>query len=136
MTPIIGGLLEMGLKIFDKVLPDAEAKAKAQAELIRLQQAGEFKELEERMGAIKAEAASSDPWTSRARPTFLYVIYIMLLSAIPIGVLFVFFPGEVERGIQGFKLWLEAIPQELYMLFGAGYLGYAHYRTADKKIGK
>lgn len=136
MTPIIGGLLEMGLKIFDKVLPDAEAKAKAQAELIRLQQAGEFKELEERMGAIKAEAASSDPWTSRARPTFLYVIYIMLLSAIPIGALFVFFPGEVERGIQGFKLWLEAIPQELYMLFGAGYLGYAHYRTADKKIGK
>lgn len=129
-------LLEAGLKLLDKVLPDAEAKAKAQAELIRLQQAGEFKELEERMEAIKVEAASGDPWTSRARPTFLYVIYIMLLSAIPIGVLFVFFPGEVERGIQGFKLWLEAIPQELYMLFGAGYLGYAHYRTADKKVGK
>jgi len=35
------------------------------------------------LSAIMAEANSHDPWTSRARPTFLYVIYgVILLSVI------------------------------------------------------
>ncbi len=35
-----------------------------------------------RMTAIVAEANSADPWTSRARPSFLYVMYALLLWAI------------------------------------------------------
>ena len=37
------------------------------------------------MSAIVAEANSSDPWTSRARPSFLYLIYVLLLFAVPMG---------------------------------------------------
>jgi hypothetical protein len=31
------------------------------------------------MAAVLAEAESPDPWTSRARPSFLYVMYVLLL---------------------------------------------------------
>lgn len=75
MTPLIGGLIEAGLRVLDKVLPDPQAKAAAQLELIRLQQAGEFKELEAdiqrsqmQADVNKVEAANSDPFTSRWRP--------------------------------------------------------------------
>ncbi|MCA3070912.1 MAG: hypothetical protein ING77_18620 [Rhodocyclaceae bacterium] len=35
------------------------------------------------LSAILAEVASGDPWTSRARPTFLHVIYgVILLSVV------------------------------------------------------
>ena len=129
-------IVEMGVKLLDKIIPDPEAKAKAQLELIRLQQDGQFRELEERMSAIKAEAASNDPWTSRARPSFMYVMYTMILGSIPMGITFAVSPETATDIIEGVKLWLEAIPSELYALFGAGYLGYAHYRTADKKIGR
>ena len=41
MLPI-GMLLEVGGKILDKVIPDPEAKAKAQAALMEMQQKGEL----------------------------------------------------------------------------------------------
>ena len=78
-------LIEIGGRIIDKLIPDPEAKARAQLELIRLQQEGAFKEIEVRMSAIIAEANSVDPWTSRARPSFLYVVYVMLLFSLPMG---------------------------------------------------
>ena len=48
--------------------------------------------LETQLQAIVAEASSADPWTSRARPNFLYVMYILLLTALPMGVLSAFHP--------------------------------------------
>jgi hypothetical protein len=75
MTPIIGGILEAGLRIIDKVLPDPQAKAAAQLELIKLQQAGEFKaldaELRLALGQIevnKADAASVSIFKGGWRP--------------------------------------------------------------------
>jgi hypothetical protein len=44
--PIIGTVLEAGLKILDKVIPDPQAKAAAQLEMLKLQQSGEFKQIE------------------------------------------------------------------------------------------
>lgn len=44
--PILGDLIQAGLKIIDKVIPDPQAKTAAQLEFMRLQQAGEFKSLE------------------------------------------------------------------------------------------
>lgn len=136
MTPIIGGIIEAGMRVLEKVIPDPEARARAELELLKLQQEGHFKELEARMSAIVSESQSADPWTSRARPSFLYVIYVMLLASIPVGFLHVFFPSEVSAGIEGFQLWLASIPGELYALFGAGYLGYGSFRTFEKAKGK
>ena len=129
---MIGQILGLGGKILDKVIPDANAKREAKIKLAELEQEGELKELEIQMSAIIAEAKSSDPWTSRARPSFMYVIYIMLLSSIPFAVFSAFDPSKATLLAQGLNQWFEAIPGELYALFGAGYLGYATSRSFDK----
>jgi len=88
-----------------------------------------------RMSVVLAEASSTDPWTSRARPMFMYVIYILILSSIPMGIVFSINPGLANNIVAGFGMWLKAIPSDLYALFGAGYLGYGAFRTVDKVKG-
>ena len=136
MNPLlVGGIFEIGKSLIDKLLPNPEAKAKAQMDLLVLQQNGELKELETRMSAILAEANSEDPWTSRARPSFLYVIYVMILMSIPMGVLSAFEPQMADAIASGMQKWLAAIPEDLYVLFGIGYVGYAGARTWEKRKG-
>jgi len=132
----LGSIFDFGGKLIDKIFPDPAQKAAAQARLIELQQAGELKELEVSMSAIMAEAKSADPWTSRARPSFLYVVYIIILAAIPMGFLHAFRPEIATNVATGFKSWLDAIPADMWWLFGAGYLGYTGARTLDKRKGK
>jgi len=134
MDPItISGILGIGGKLIDKFFPDPENAARARAELLRMQQAGELKELEVRMSAILAEAKSADPWTSRARPSFMYVIYIMILASIPMGILSAFRPDTALAIAAGMKAWLAAIPDGLWATFGIGYTGYSVARSMDKK---
>lgn len=133
MIPILSALLPLAGKVLDRVLPDEEAKAKAKLEMLKLEQEGAFKDEENRYNAIIAEAKSDDPWTSRARPTFLYVVYLYILAAIPMGVLFWVNPEAAKAVIEGVKGWLEAIPGDMWMLMGAGYLGYSGARSFDKR---
>lgn len=124
--------------VLDKIIPDAEARDRAKYEMRKLNQEGELKELETRMSAILAEARSDDPWTSRARPSFLYVIYVLILTAIPMGILSFFNKNAAFEIADGFNNWLLAIPSDLYYLFGVGYLGYTGARSWQeaKKNGK
>ena len=133
MLSLLNPLLNIGSKIIDRVFPDPVDKAKAQLALIKLEQDGQFKEIETQMQAIVAEAKSSDKWTSRARPSFLYVIYIMILMSIPMGIIHAT-DAELARSLTiGVQSWLKAIPEPLWALFGAGYLGYVGGRSYDKK---
>jgi len=132
-VPVIGGILDIGGKLIDKIWPDPAEREKAKAQLLQLQQNGELKELETRMGAILAEAQSEDPWTSRARPSFMYVMYAMILASIPMGILHAVDPAMAVSIADGMKAWLSAIPQEMWMLFGVGYTGYTYARSKDKK---
>jgi len=125
--------LDFGGKLIDKFFTSPEEKAKARLKLIELNQAGELKELETRMSAILAEAKSSDPWTSRARPSFLYVVYVMILSSIPIGILTVFHPAAASQIASGMRGWLDSIPSDMWEVFKWGYCGYAVARSYDKK---
>lgn len=118
--------------IIDKIIPDKEAAAKAKLELIQLEGAQELKQIEARLSAIVAEAQSPDPWTSRARPSFLYVIYALILWALPMGVLAAFNPGAAHDIATGMNAYLAGLPEPLYALFGTGYLGY----TAARQWGK
>lgn len=136
MDPItIGSIFSIGGKIIDKLFPDPEQKAKAQLELLAMQQSGELETVKVQLSAIIAEAQSADPWTSRARPSFLYVVYILLLSAIPMGVLTVFNPGAALDLTTGFKAWLGAIPDSILTLFGTVMTGYVLGRSWEKTKG-
>ena len=94
----LGSVFDFGSKIIDKLWPDKSEAERAKLKLIELQQAGEFKEMDARFSAIVAEANSNDPWTSRARPSFMYVMYLMILAAIPMGFMFAFRP-EVAMAV-------------------------------------
>ena len=128
-------ILGIGSKIIDKVIPDPQRKAEAKFKLAELHQQGEFKGDELRYEAITSEAKSDDKWTSRARPSFMYVIYILMLSSIPFSIYFAFDPSNAKLVVEGFKLWLSAIPNEMLALFGTGYVGYGVMRSVDKHTG-
>lgn len=53
-------LFDVGMKVLDKFIPDPEAKAKAQQELIKLQQEGKLAE-------IQADTAEQQELTKRAQ---------------------------------------------------------------------
>lgn len=129
---MISDILNLGSTIIDKIFPDKGDAEKAKVRLFELKQTGELKELDGAYQAIIAEAKSKDKLTSRARPSFLYVMYIMILSSIPMGILHAYNPSMANSIAAGMKEWLAAIPPVLWGVFGAGYLGYSYARSKDK----
>jgi hypothetical protein len=73
-----------------------------------------------------------DGWTRRARPGFLYAMYALILWAVPIGLVAAVSPSTGQAMADGMTAYLRGIPEELYALFGTGYLGY----TAARAWGK
>ena len=129
---IIDGLIGPIATIIDKIIPDPKARDAAKLELLKLQGTQEMEMLQTRLSAIVAEANSHDPWTSRARPSFLYVMYVMILWALPMGLIAAFRPEAAASIAQGMNSYLGGLPEPLYALFGTGYLGY----TAARQWGK
>ena len=129
---ILDSLVGPLASLIDKLIPDKEARAKAKLELIRLEGTQEMQLIEARLQAIVTEAQSSDPWTSRARPSFLYVMYALILFSVPMGIIAAFNPATAKAIGEGMTSYLGALPEALYALFGTGYLGY----TAARQWGK
>ena len=73
--------------LLDKIIPDPKARDAAKLELLKVQGAQEMQTIAVQMQAIVAEAQSADPWTSRARPSFLYMMYALILWSIPMGLI-------------------------------------------------
>ena len=122
-------------QLLDKIIPDPEARDRAKLELLKLEGSQEMEQLKTRLSAIVAEAQSTDPWTSRARPSFLYVMYALILWAVPMGLISAVNPGMAKGIAEGMTAYLRGIPEELYALFGTGYLGYTAARTWGKVKG-
>ena len=81
---------------------------------------------------IVDEINAIDPWTRRARPGLLYVMYVLLLAALPLGVVAAFNPPASQAMASAMTAYLRALPEPLYALFGTCYLGY----TAARQWGK
>jgi hypothetical protein len=91
-------LLTVGAQLLDKVIPDPEAKAKAQEELTRLAQDGELAKMLEETKRIESETTGvsdrwkadmgSDSWLSKnVRPmTLIYLLSAYLLLAVLDGI--------------------------------------------------
>lgn len=132
---IIAGLASPLFDLVDDLFTSDEERDKAKLKLLKMQQDGKLKEVELQMSAILSESQSKDPWTSRARPCFLYVVYIFILSAIPMGVVSAFDAEAAQRIAAGVGAWLNVIPESMWGLFGVGYLGYTGARSWDKSKG-
>ena len=133
--PILDALISPIAALIDKIIPDPRARDAAKLELLKLQGSQEMNAIKTQMTAIVAEAQSNDPWTSRARPSFLYVMYTMILWAIPMGLIAAVRP-EMAKGIAaGMNAYLAGIPEPMWALFGTGYLGYTAARSWGKAKG-
>jgi hypothetical protein len=86
MIPL-AGLLEIGGKLVDKLIPDPEAKARAQLELTKLAQDGELAKIANETDLYKTEQnnltermkadMASDSWLSKnIRPMTLIAIFV------------------------------------------------------------
>ncbi len=130
--PLTPALIGPITSIIDKIIPDKAARERAKTELIRLEESNELETLRAQLSAIISEAGSKDPWTSRARPSFLYVMYALLLWALPMGMIAAVRPEAARAIAEGMNAYLAGLPEPLYALFGTGYLGY----TAARQWGK
>ena len=133
--PLIESIIGPIASLIDKIIPDPKARDAAKIELIKLQGGQDMETLRTQLSAIVAEAQSADPWTSRARPSFLYVIYAMILWAIPTGLIAAVRPEAAANIASGMNAYLSGIPEPLYALFGTGYLGYTAARSWGKSRG-
>jgi uncharacterized membrane protein (DUF106 family) len=88
MIPL-AALLDVGMKVLDKVIPDPEARARAQSELLKLQQEGRMAELQADMNeqdnlTKRAESdMRSDSWLSKnIRPmTLIFILTVYTVFA-------------------------------------------------------
>lgn len=132
---LIDGIVGPLARLIDKIVPDPAARDRAKLELLTLEGGQELEAVRTRMAAILAEAGSDDPWTSRARPSFLYVMYALLLWSIPMGLIAAVRPDAAEAIARGMNAYLTGLPEPLYALFGTGYLGYTAARAWGKAKG-
>jgi hypothetical protein len=126
VTDIIGGSITEGVaKIISlfKVDPNLALQHQTELEKIRLEmeraaQDATTREIEAASANIRAEAGSGDQYTSRARPSFIYVMLVILVCN------YIIFPWTGRPLIE--------FPEALFWLFGSCMLGYTGARTWEK----
>jgi hypothetical protein len=106
-----------------KLSPETQAELTKQLEDHKFELAKMDAELEEKLQAtaasnIQSEEKSGDKFTSRARPTFMYIMEAILLWNYAVVPLFKQAPVD--------------LPEPLFWLFGSCMLGYTGARTWEK----
>ncbi|WP_028966584.1 3TM-type holin [Sphingomonas phyllosphaerae] len=134
--PVLDSIIAPVAGLLDKLIPDPRAREAAQRELLRMEGTQELERVKAQMAAILAEAQATDPWTSRARPGFLYVMYALLLWSIPMGLIAAVRPQAAAAIAQAMNAYLSGLPEPLYTLFATGYLGYTVAREWGKAKAK
>ena len=133
---ILATLIPSVVEIIGKVIPDPAAKAAAQLELLRLQQAGEFKEIDTglalALGQVeinKIEAASDDLLKSGWRPAVGWVCVA--------GLVYTYVAQPLLTWLSLTRGW--ATPPDLdnsqLMILLGGMLGFGGLRSFDKAKG-
>jgi hypothetical protein len=118
-------LIEAGLRIIDKIIPDPEAKAEATRKLLEIQQAGELAEVEAAMNVVVAEAKSEHALTSQWRPITMLVFTAIVANNYIIA--------PYLAAIFGWSVTLE-MPDQLWNLLSIGIGGYVVGRSSEKAI--
>ncbi|MBL4766280.1 MAG: hypothetical protein JKY94_00905 [Rhodobacteraceae bacterium] len=132
IASITSALVGPVLALVDDLFTSDEERDAAKLKLLSAEGQIKLAELEVSMSAILAEANSKDPWTSRARPTFLYLMYSVIVLCVFGGIAGIWAPEATAQAAENIGALLAAIPDNLWWLFGAGYLGYTGARSFDK----
>lgn len=142
VTPL-SSIFDFGSKLIDKLIPDPEAKAKAQAELIKAQSDGSLAELtlgiqaqQQQTDVNKIEAASSSLFVSGWRPAIGWVCAASLATQF-IGAPALAFTSSLVGAAFGWHIPAPPVPPEWTQLTPIlmGMLGLGAMRTVEKKAG-
>ena len=124
-------------KVIDKLIPDPQAKAQAQLDLLKLQQAGEFKELDadlalklEQIKVNAIEAQSPDFFRGGWRP------FVGWVCGTGLAVQFLVAPVATWAAtLMGHALAFPSLDMGTLMTLLGGLLGLGGMRTAEKIQG-
>jgi hypothetical protein len=135
MNPLlIGSVIDIGSKVIDRLFPDPQQKAIAQLELLKLQQSGEFKELDAHVELARGQMeinkieAGSDLFRGGWRPACGWIcvsglFYNAILQPIV---------PELVAMITGKAMTLRPADTEVLMTLLGGLLGLGGMRSWEK----
>jgi len=134
---LLDGLLNIGGKLIDKLIPDPEAKAKAQLELAQMAQTGELAEMANATDIYKTEQnnvttrwsadMAADSWLSKnIRPMALIAIFIA----------FFLFTAMSAFGYRAQESYVQLLGQWGQIVFLAYFGGRTVEKLAEMKIKK
>lgn len=63
------------------------------------------------------------------------MFYVLLMLCVVGGILGIWWPEGVTTAAQNVANLMAALPEELWWVFGVGYLGYTGARSFDKRRG-
>jgi len=117
------GIIDAGLKIIDKIIPDPVQREEAKRKLFEAQQAGELKELEAAASVVVAEAKSEHPLTSQWRPITMLTFTAIVANN--------YILAPYLQAMFGWGVTLE-MPPQLWNLLSIGIGGYIVGRSGEK----
>lgn len=133
----LGSVFDFGSKILDKIFPDPAQKAQAQLELLKQQQAGEFKEMDMALAEMQAqtdvnkiEAANPEVFVSGWRPFIGWVCGSAFAINFVIGPM-----GEWIALLAGKSAHFPTLDVATMMPVLLGMLGIGGMRTYEKFKG-
>ena len=115
--------INTAIDIAKRFIPDKTQQEAAQAEIMSAT-----------AQMMVEDSKSQDMFIRRARPSFLYVMYFVILLAVPCGTLYMFSPDLGDAFIQGAKYWFNAIPDIMYNVLEVCFGVYVGGRTVEKSI--
>jgi hypothetical protein len=133
----LAALLDVGGKLIDKLIPDPEAKAKAQLDLAKMAQDGELARMANETELYKAEQSNltdrlkadmgSDSWLSKnIRPLALIAIFVA----------YFLFTAMSAFGYHAQETYVQLLGQWGQIIFLAYFGGRTVEKLADMKYGK
>jgi hypothetical protein len=129
MDPI-SAILNIGTTIINKLFPDPEQAAKAQLELLKLQQSGELAAMISQTDINKVEAASGSMFVAGARP------FIIWVCGLGFAMQFVVSPIlSWGSALLGKPIDLPPLDMGTLMTMLGGLLGLGAMRTVEKLNG-
>ena len=137
LVPFIGPILEIGSKLIDKLFPDPTEKARAQLELMKLQQNGELAQLQadlqlamSQLEVNKIEAGSGSLFRGGWRPSVGWICAFALFYQMSLRPVFTWLGPLI-----GLPAGMPSLELDTLMTLLFGMLGLGAYRTYEKVKG-
>lgn len=129
---MISDIIELLKTAADRFIPDTNKRKEAKEALDHLTVSGDLEFRTKGQEIAAHEAKSDDKWTSRARPSFLYILYFYLLLAPVFGLFFMIDPVRAGNAVKGMELFLAAIPDQMWQVLWICFGVYGVARSTDK----